>query len=187
MMAITLIGLPGSLRRASYNAALLRAASSVMPAGSVLRVEPLAGIPLYNGDDEVQGIPPRVSALKDLIAGADGLVLATPEYNNSVPGVAKNAIDWLSRPNADVARVFGARPVAILGASPGRFGTLLGQNAWLPVFKTLGASVWTGGRLMVSRADSVFDANGDMVDDAARQNLRTFIEAFVAHVESCAR
>ncbi|HEX6361890.1 MAG TPA: NADPH-dependent FMN reductase [Albitalea sp.] len=181
-MPLTLVGLSGSLRRDSYNTALLRAAAASMPAGATLRIETPAGIPLYDADEEARAFPARVSALKDLVAAADGLMLATPEYNNSVPGVAKNVIDWLSRPNADIARVFGGKPVAILGASPGGLGTVLAQNAWLPVFRTLGASVWTGGRLLVSRAGSVFDAQGEIVDAAARENLRKFVEGFVAHV-----
>src|SRR5881628_1926403 len=159
---ITVIGLSGSLRRASYNTAVLRAAGSMMPSDSELRIESIAGIPLYNGDDEAaHGIPDIVSRLKDAIAAADGLLFVTPEYNNSIPGVAKNAIDWLSRPRDDIPRVFGAKPVAIAGASPGGFGTVLSQNAWLPVFRTLGADIWPG-KLLVSRAGSVFDANGNI-------------------------
>jgi NAD(P)H-dependent FMN reductase len=181
-MPITLVGLSGSLRQGSYNTALLRAAAAAMPPDATLRVETLAGIPLYDGDEEARAVPPRVAELKALIAGADGLVLATPEYNNSVPGVAKNAIDWLSRPPADSAGVFGGKPVALMGASPGGFGTVLAQNAWLPVFKTLGASVWSGSRLMVSRAGAVFDARGDLVDAVVRESLGKFLAAFVAHV-----
>jgi NAD(P)H-dependent FMN reductase len=179
----TLIGLSGSLRRASYNSALLRAAASVMPPGTELRIESIAGIPLYNGDDEAaQGIPEAAARLKDAIAGADGLLLMTPEYNNSIPGVAKNAIDWLSRPSFDMARVFGGKPMAIGGASPGGFGTVMSQAAWLPVCKTLGVQLWSGGRLLVARAGSVFDAQGDITDAATRDALRKFVEGFVAHV-----
>jgi chromate reductase, NAD(P)H dehydrogenase (quinone) len=182
---ITLIGVSGSLRRGSYNSALLRAAASMMPAGSELQVESIGAIPLYDGDEEARsGIPTAVSRLKDMIAAADGLLLVTPEYNNSIPGVAKNAIDWLSRPPADIKKVFGGKPVAIAGASPGRFGTVLSQNAWLPVFRTLGADLWSGGRLLVSRAGSVFDANGEIVDAATRDSVRKHVEGFVAHVEA---
>jgi chromate reductase len=180
---IILIGLSGSLRRGSYNSAVLRAAASMMPSGSELRIESIAGMPLYDADDEAaHGIPDAVSRVKDAIAGADGLLLVTPEYNNSIPGVAKNAIDWLSRPPGDIARVFGGRPVAIAGASPGGFGTILSQNAWLPVFRTLGADLWSGGRLLVSRAGSVIDANGEIPDAATRDNLRKFMEGFVTYI-----
>jgi NAD(P)H-dependent FMN reductase len=179
---ISLVGISGSTRRASFNSALLRAAAAAMPAGAQLRIESIAAIPLYNGDEEAaHGIPEPVARLKDAIAAADGLLLVTPEYNNSLPGVAKNAIDWLSRPPADIGRVFGGKPVAIAGASPGGFGTVLSQNAWLPVFKTLGANLWTGGRLLVSRAGTVFDAQGDMTDAAVRDGLTKFLAGFVVY------
>jgi chromate reductase len=179
---ITVMGLSGSLRRGSYNAAVLRAASSLMPSDSELGVESIAGIPLYDGDDEAaRGVPDLVSRLKDAIVAADGLLLVTPEYNNSIPGVAKNAIDWFSRPPRDIARVFGGKPVAIAGASPGGFGTILSQNAWLPVFRTLGADLWSG-RLLISRAGNVIDANGEITDAATRDNIRNFMGGFVAYV-----
>src|SRR3546814_14099357 len=97
-----------------------------------------------------EGIPPAVAVLKDALATADGLLMVTPEYNNSLPGVFKNAIDWMTRPAADIARVFGGKPVAVIGASPGGFGTQPGQNAWLPVLRTLGPAPRLAGRLRVS-------------------------------------
>ena len=181
----TIIGVSGSTRRGSLNSALLRAVAAAMPQGSELRIESIAAIPLYNGDDEAaNGIPPAVARLKDAIAGADGLLLVTPEYNNSIPGVAKNAIDWLSRPAADIGRVFGGKAVAIAGASPGGFGTILSQNAWLPVFRTLGADLWPGGRLLVSRAGSLFDANGEITDAATRESVRKFAAGFAAYASA---
>src|SRR3546814_20364 len=109
--------------------------------------------------EEEEGIPQSVADLKEAIAKADGLLLATPEYNNSIPGVFKNAIDWASRPPADIPRVFAAKPVAVIGASPGGFGTILAQDAWLSVLRTLGAQLWSGSRLMVSGAGKAFDAD----------------------------
>jgi NAD(P)H-dependent FMN reductase len=106
-------------------------------------------------------------------------LLVTPEYNNSIPGVFKNAIDWLSRPPADIPRVFGNRPVAVIGASQGGFGTILSQSAWLPVLRTLGTRAWFGGRLQVSRAATVFDADGKLLDDGIREQLRKFLDGFV--------
>lgn len=180
-----LIGLSGSLRKGSYNTALLHAAAGLMPKGATLEVATIHGIPLYDADvEESDGIPAAVTALKERIAAADGLLLATPEYNNSIPGAFKNAVDWLSRPPADVGRVFRGRPVAVIGASPGGFGTTLGQTAWLPVLRTLGTAPWFGGRLMVARAQGVFDANGALTDADVEGRLREFLEGFVGFVAS---
>lgn len=176
----TIVGISGSLRAGSINAALLRAAVAEMPAGATLEIGTIKGIPLYDGDVEAaSGVPPAAAKLKEQIVAADGLLLVTPEYNNSIPGVFKNAIDWLSRPSADIPRVFGGRKVAVIGASPSGFGTLLAQNAWLPVLKTLGTNAWFGGRLQVSRAGDVFDKDGKLVDERVREQLRKFLAGFV--------
>jgi chromate reductase, NAD(P)H dehydrogenase (quinone) len=180
---ITLVGFSGSLRRGSYNAALLRAAAELMPQDSELRIESIAGIPLYNADEESEhGVPEAVTRVKEAIAASDGLLVVTPEYNNSIPGVTKNAIDWLSRPSTDIPRIFGGRPVAIMGASPGRLGTVLSQNAWLPVLKTLGTHLWSGGRLLVSQASTLVDASGALTDTTTRENVRKFMAGFVTFV-----
>jgi NAD(P)H-dependent FMN reductase len=178
-----LVGISGSLRRGSYNTALLRAAAQVMPSGSELSVRTLHGIPLYDGDVEAnEGIPPAVVTLKDEIAAADGVLLVTPEYNNSIPGVFKNAIDWISRPPGDVKRIFANKPFALMGASPGNFGTTLSQAAWLPVLRTLGTHAWFGGRLVVPRAASVFDESGVLKEAAIQDSLRQFMQGFVDFV-----
>ena len=175
-----ILGISGSLRKGSYNSALLRAAAAAMPQGHALEIGTIAGIPLYDGDLEAsQGIPPAVDSLKKQIVECQGLLLVTPEYNNSMPGVFKNAIDWLSRPPADIAKVFGGRPVALIGASPGGFGTILSQNAWLPVLRTLGTRTWFGAKLMVSRAGSVFNEAGELTDPAVREQLRKYLAGFV--------
>lgn len=183
-MSTTIIGLSGSLRRGSFNSALLRAAESAMPSGAALSIGSIREIPLYDGDVEAQsGVPLAVARLKDAIAAADGLLLVTPEYNNSIPGVFKNAIDWCTRPAADIPRVFGGKPVALIGASPGGFGTILSQNAWLPVLRTLGTAYYTEGRLMVSRAGSVFGPDGAMVDAKVREALGAYLAGFVAFAQ----
>ena len=176
-----IIGLSGSLRRNSFNTSLLRAAATVVPDAMELHTATLHGIPLYDADVETtEGIPQRVTELKDLIAGANGLLLVTPEYNNSIPGVFKNAIDWLSRPPKDIARVFKGRPVALIGASPGPFGTISSQSAWLTVLRALQMKPWFGQRLLVSRAESVFDSDGNLTDDSVREKLREFMAGFGA-------
>lgn len=181
-----IVGISGSLRRGSYNSALLRAAASLAPDGVSIEVRTLGGIPLYDGDVEAaDGIPACVAEMKALVAAADGLLLVTPEYNNGIPGVFKNAIDWMSRPASDIATVFGGRPVAVIGASPGGFGTILAQDAWLPVLRTLGTNPWWGGRLQVSKAPSVFDDAGELIDGDVRERLRSFIEGFAGFVVRC--
>lgn len=180
---IRLVGISGSLRKASFNTALLNNAVQLLPDNVALEVRSLHGIPLYDGDVEAaQGIPEAVTELKDAIAGADGVILATPEYNNGIPGVFKNAIDWASRPPGDINRVFKGRVVAIMGASPGGFGTVLSQNHWLPVLRTLGVELWTGGRLMVSRASTMFDADGKIADLEMRNQIGTYLAAFVTYL-----
>ena len=101
-----------------------------------------------------------------------------------MPGVFKNAIDWLSRPPSEIARVFGGRPVTIIGATPGGFGTVLSQNAWLPVLRTLGTRPWFGGRLMVSRAHQVFNESGEMTDETARKQLEDFLVGFTEFIQA---
>ena len=178
-----LLGISGSLRAGSFNTALLRAAQQVAGDGIALEMATLHGIPLYDGDAEARaGEPAAVAALKRQILASDGVLLVTPEYNNGIPGVFKNAIDWLSRtsPVGNIPSVFGGRPFALIGASPGGFGTLLSQNHWLPVLKTLGVQLWAGNKLMVSRAGSVFDADGNLVDDKVREQLAGFVQGFAA-------
>ena len=178
------LGISGSLRRGSYNSALLRAAARLMPEDSTLDIASLRGIPLYDGDVEAQGIPAAVSQLKEAIIAADGVLLVTPEYNNSIPGVFKNAIDWLSRPSSDIKRVFGGRAFAIMGASPGAFGTTLSQAAWLPVLRTLGTQTWFGGRVLVARAAGVFDEAGALKDATVEEQLRQFLAGYVSFLRS---
>lgn len=176
-----ILGISGSLRRASFNTALLRTAQDLMPVGSTLIEGSIKGIPLYDADEEqTHGLPRAVETLKAQIDEADGLLLFSPEYNNSIPGVFKNAIDWTSRPAGDISRVFGGKPVAVLGASPGGFGTILSQDSWLSVLRTLGTRPWWSGRLMVARAGDVFDEEGRMTDDQIRERLETFLAGFVA-------
>lgn len=175
----TILGLSGSLRRASFNAGLLRAAAEVAPEGCRVEIGAIAGVPLYDGDlEKAEGLPPAVIALQAQLRDADGLLLVTPEYNNGIPGVFKNAVDWMSR--GDGMTLFAGKPVAVLGASPGGFGTIMAQNHWLPVLRTLKCRLWTGGRLMVSRAGGLYDGDGNLTDDRTREALRGFVAGFAA-------
>ena len=176
-----ILGISGSLRAGSFNTALLRAAQQVAGDGIEFEIASLHGIPLYDGDAEARdGEPDAVAALKRKVMAADGVILSTPEYNNGMPGVFKNGIDWLSRtsPVGNIPAVFGGRPFALIGASPGGFGTILSQNHWLPVLKTLGVQLWAGNRLMVSRAGGVFDAQVNMTDEKVREQLAGFVQGF---------
>ena len=181
----TIIGISGSVRQGSYNTALLRAAAEVCPAGFHIKVGSIAGIPLYNADQEQEhGIPNAVQDLKDEIASSKGLLLVSPEYNNSIPGVFKNAIDWLSRPPKDIEKVFGNKAVALMGATPGRGGTRMAQTAWLPILRTLGMRPWFGKQLYVGSAGTVFDDNGKLVDDKMRELLTQYMAGFAEFVGS---
>jgi NAD(P)H-dependent FMN reductase len=179
----SVLALSGSLRSGSYNTSLLRAAKQLFP--TAISVASIADIPLYNADVEAAGFPATVETLKQRIAAADGLLIASPEYNNSVPGVLKNAMDWLSRPSGDIRNVFRDRPVAVIGVSPGGFGTISAQAAWLPVWRALGARHWSGGRLLVSHARQVFDSDGALVDDDIRQRLETYVRGFIDFCDKC--
>lgn len=178
-----IVGISGSLRAGSFNTALLRVAQASFPA--ILELASIRGIPLYDADLEAaEGVPQAVEELKNRIAAADGILLATPEYNNSIPGVFKNAVDWLSRPPSDIPRVFHGKAVAVIGASPGGFGTILAQNAWLSVLRTLRTRPWLEGRLMISGAQRLFDEGGRLTDDKTRQQLEAFMHSFVDFIQS---
>ena len=183
----TIIGLCGSLRQASFNLMLLHAAVDASPPGTSIEIESIREIPLYDGDLEVEhGIPPAVHRLKERISAADGVLIVTPEYNNSIPGVLKNAIDWLSRPASDIGRVFRGRPVALIGATPGRGGTALSQAAWLPVVRTLGMRPWFDGHVLLSDAGKAFDGGGRLTDAATKDRVRSFVGGFATFCQDTA-
>jgi NAD(P)H-dependent FMN reductase len=180
---VSIVGISGSLRKHSFNAGLLRAAAEAAPEGCALSIKSIKGIPLYNADvEEGDGIPPAVSDLKEEIAAADGLLMVTPENNNSIPGVFKNALDWVSRPPEDRRRVFGNLPVGLMGATPGAFGTAFSQYAWLPVLRVLGLQVWSGRLMWVGGAMKKFDKEGNLTDDGVRKQLTKYMSEFTDFV-----
>ncbi|WP_405402489.1 NADPH-dependent FMN reductase [Paracoccus sp. Ld10] len=178
----TILGLSGSLRRASLNSGLLRAAADVAPDGVTITIGDIAQVPLYDGDLEAaSGIPAAVTTLTEQLAAADGLLLVSPEYNNGVPGVFKNVIDWMSRGPGMAA--FKGKPVAVIGASPGGFGTAHAQSHWLPVLRMLGTRPWWDGRLMVARAGDLFDDHGTLTDDKTRTKVAEFVAGFAGSID----
>jgi chromate reductase, NAD(P)H dehydrogenase (quinone) len=182
--AMRILGLGGSLRDASKNRALLDEAAALAPADADLDLSQLAvigSLPLFNQDiTERHGLPAEVAELKDALRGADGLLIATPEYNWGIPGFLKNAIDWASRPASDIPHVFGDLPVALIGAGGGA-GTRFAQNAWLSVFRFLKMRPWFGQSLYVDHAQDRFDEHNRLTDEAIREQLLAVIAGFVAH------
>ena len=175
---IQAVGFAGSLRRGSFNRALLGAAVELAPDEMNVEVFDLTPVPLYNADVEAAGDPEPVAALKAAIRGADLLVIATPEYNQGLPAVTKNAVDWASRPPRPQA--LDGKPVAILGTSPGRLGTVSAQRALRESLSALNAYVMPQPRLSIAGASKVFDDDGQLVDEGARGRLAAFMEAAAA-------
>lgn len=179
-----ILALGGSLREASMNRALLEEAAALTPTGTELdcsQLRVIGSLPLFNQDLlDREGQPGGVAQLKDAVRGADGLLIATPEYNWGIPGFLKNAIDWASRPSNDIPYVFGDLPVALIGAGGGA-GTRFAQNAWLSVFRFLKMRPWFGQSLYVERAQERFDEHNRLTDDATREQLLAVMTGFAAH------
>jgi chromate reductase len=178
---INVLGFAGSLREGSYNRALLRAAQKLAPEGLIIDIVELNEIPLYNGDVEERGFPEAVSSFKNRIKKADALLIATPEYNYSIPGVLKNAIDWASRPPTGVPLV--GKPVAIFGATPGGFGTVRAQQHLRQVCASVKMLAFVGVEVYVSRAQNSFDTDGNLVSDQVAGQVQSFLNAFHVWVQ----
>ncbi|KQZ68360.1 NAD(FAD)-dependent dehydrogenase [Rhodanobacter sp. Root561] len=180
--------LAGSLRRQSWNRRLLHAAALQGPASLQLDVhDALAAVPLFDEDLESHDPagPAGVQALRAAVAAADGLVIATPEYNQAIPGVLKNVLDWLSR-ESPIGEVLAGKPVAVLGASSGPWGTRLAQASLRQVLHTCGALVMPAPSLFVARAAERFDAQGWLTDTATLQSLQSFLLGFDSWMERVA-
>jgi chromate reductase, NAD(P)H dehydrogenase (quinone) len=172
----TVVGFAGSLRRGSYNRALLRAATELAPPSLHIVTYELDGIPLYNADIEAAGAPASVVHLRDAVRQADGLLIATPEYNHGVPGVLKNTIDWLSRPPRNSA--LNGKVAALMGASPGITGTARGQSQLRQAFVFTNTYVLLQPEVLVGGAHEKFDGDGHLVHAATRDVLATFLQHF---------
>lgn len=176
-----IVVIPGSWRKESFNGALARAALAAMPAGVGATLESIRDFPLLDLESEAaHGIPAPVARLKDVVASADGVLLVTPEHNNSMPGAFKNAIDWMSRPPTDSARVYKGRAFGIIGATDGKGGTRLAQAAWLPVMRTLGAVLYTGGAVYASEIGKSLGPDGEVNDPKLKDLLARYVQGFVA-------
>jgi chromate reductase, NAD(P)H dehydrogenase (quinone) len=173
---IRILGIAGSLRAASFNRALLRASKELAPDPLRIEVFDLLPIPLYNGDVEAQGDPPAVTAFKQAIVQADGVLMATPEYNHDVPGVMKNAVDWASRPPRGAA--LSGKPVGIIGASPGMTGRARGQSQLRQAFEFTNSYCMPQPEILVFRAHEKFDAQGKLTDEKTAEFLRAYLTAF---------
>ena len=180
----TVLALTGSLRKGSFNTALLRAAKELAPAGLTLDLRTLHGIPVYDGDVEAEGLPEAVKTLGAAIEAADALLIATPEYNHSIPGVLKNGLDWVSRPPGSGSRIFGNKPTAVIGATPGGGGTMRSQDALMHVLRAFGSDLWFGPWMTVSQAHKLLNAEGELADEATREQLRNFLAGFAQFIAS---
>jgi chromate reductase, NAD(P)H dehydrogenase (quinone) len=173
-----ILGISGSLREGSHNTALLRAAARALPPGVELEIyEGLRELPPYDPDRDVQPADPEVARLREAIANADGVVVATPEFNGSIPGVLKNALDWASRPFPDNA--LRGKPVAVIGASTGLFGAVWAQADTRKVLGIIGADV-IDRELPVGQAEAAFAEDGELLDDEQRAALADLLNVLAA-------
>jgi chromate reductase, NAD(P)H dehydrogenase (quinone) len=173
---IRILGIAGSLRRESYNRSALRAATELAPEGAILDIFELDGIPGFNQDDE-QNPPAKVVELKRRIREADAVLIVTPEYNYSVPGVLKNAIDWASRPYGDSA--WNGKPAAIMGASIGTVGTARAQYHLRQMMVFLNMFPLNQPEVMIGNAADRFDAQGNLTDDTTKDYIRKLLQNLV--------
>ncbi len=176
MSQLSMLAVSGSLRSASFNTRLAQLLAEVAPANCRFEVATLNGIPLYDGDlEEAEGIPEAVDALRQRIKQADGLILVTPEYNAGMPGVLKNALDWLTRPGEEMRPTFGHRPTALAGATPGAWGTAFAQASALINLRQLGVSLFPDYLRISGVAEKLGE---DGASEELRDQLRKFVSRF---------
>lgn len=173
----TVLGISGSLRLGSYNTALLRAAQELAPADMNIVTTGIEAVPLYNADTQTQGFPESVLSLAEAVRKSDGVLIATPEYNYSIPGVLKNTIDWLSRVDD---QPFATKPIALMGASMGAQGTSRAQYHLRQVFVFLDGRVMNRPEVFVGAAHTKMDESGTLIDEDTRKFLASYLETFLA-------
>jgi chromate reductase, NAD(P)H dehydrogenase (quinone) len=179
---ISVLGFAGSLRRGSYNQAALRAALELAPAGMVIETFDLAPIQPYNENVKEEGFPPPEQEFREKIRAADALLIVTPEYNRSMSGVLKNAIDWASRPPN---QPFNGKPTAIFGASPGMIGTAVAQYDLRRCLGVLNALVMNTPSVMIGNASEKFDEQGRLTDQPTRELISKLLVSLVDWVHRC--
>ncbi len=180
-----LLGIAGSLRAKSFNRMLLAYAARTAPEGTTIEIFDLKPIPFFDQDVEAQGYPDAVAKLHAAVGAADGVLIATPEYNSGIPGVLKNALDWMSRPPGK--STCAGKPVAVMGTGPGMSGTLRAQTSILPVLTGMGMLPLVGANTAVPNAGAVFDAEGNLTDERAKSTLANQLKAFAAWIERLKR
>jgi chromate reductase len=175
-----IVGLSGSLRKGSYNSAALRAAQALVPEGTTIEIAEIGDLPLYDDDVRAAGYPASVERLRRQLTEADAVLFVTPEYNYSVSGVLKNAIDWASRPPN---QPFDGKPVAIMGASGGLFGTARAQYHLRQMLVFLNAFPVNKPEVMIGQAQNKFDEAGNLTDEPTREFIRKLLASLVAWTE----
>jgi chromate reductase len=177
---LRVVGIAGSLRRASYNRALLCAAQQLAPPSLRIDIEELADVPMFNADLDAGSPPEGVARLREAVLSADGLLLVTPEYNHGVPGVMKNAIDWLSQPLRE--SVLDRKPTALMGASTGLAGTARGQSQLRQAFVLTNTPAMLRPEVLVGRAQDKFDTTGRLTDEGTRVFVASFLTQFATWI-----
>ena len=180
-MADKIVAFAGSLRRGSFNRALLRAAQELAPGGMDIEVIEIGELPFYNADVEAEGDPPSVAAFKTSLGAADGILIATPEYNDGIPGVLTNAIDWGSRLPGRAP--LSGKPVALMGASPSRVGTARGQLHLRQLLSHVHARLLPSPELLVASAHDKFDKSLRLTDESTRDVLSKLLQRFSRWIE----
>jgi chromate reductase len=179
-----LVGISGSLRKGSFNTMLLKTAIELLPANITIEILSFADLPMYNADMDIPACverPETVKKFRDVLAGVDGIIIASPEYNYSIPGGLKNAVDWASR---GVDSPLIGKHVSLMGATTGKWGTARMQLAFLPVFNTLKMQHLNKFEVFVSMAQNKFDADGKLTDNDTREILKKHLEYFLATMEN---
>ncbi len=173
---LKIVGISGSLREGSYNTSALQAAAELAPENVTLEIVTLHDVPLYNADVEAEGFPEEIVALQERLADADGVLFATPEYNYGIPGVLKNAIDWLSRPHGDAP--LAGKPAAMIGATPSIVGTARAQAHLRDVMYYNAMPMLSSAEVLIFKAEEKFDAGGRLIDKDSRNFLGKLMRDF---------